>query len=107
MLLMITPSVMAQGNGKLSEHLQRIVRSQKISNKTKQFSEKKILTLMTVAGENILSTLSADYGLDVQDSIGRIYIVRIPIAALPQLSVDARVDRIEAEPVAMNHAMYI
>lgn len=105
MLLMITPSVMAQGNGKLSEHLQRIVRSQKISNKTKQFSEKKILTLMTVAGENILSTLSADYGLDVQDSIGRIYIVRIPIAALPQLSVDARVERIEAEPVAMNHAM--
>jgi len=105
LLPMLTLSALAQGNGKLSNHLQRMVRCQTLSNEVKKSHEKKILTLLTVAGENALNTLSADYGLEVQDSIGRIYIVRIPLAALPQLSSDARVERIEAEPVAMSPAM--
>ena len=105
MLPMLTLSALAQGNSKLSAHLQRMVRCQTLSTEIKKSHEKKILTLMTVAGENALRTLSADYGLEVQDSIGRIYIVRIPLAALPKLSSDARVERIEAEPVAMSPAM--
>ena len=79
LLPMLTLSALAQGNGKLSNHLQRMVRCQTLSTEVKKSHEKKILTLMTVAGENALHTLSADYGLEVQDSIGRIYIVRIPL----------------------------
>ena len=104
LLPMLTLSALAQGNSKLSAHLQQMSRRQRVSTEIKKSHEKKILTLMTVTGENALRTLSADYGLEVQDSIGRIYIVRIPLAALPQLSSDARVERIEAEPVAMNPA---
>lgn len=52
---------------------------------------------MTTTDGLSATTFAADYGCLVVDSIGRIYIISIPLSQVAPLSTDQRVERIEAE----------
>lgn len=60
--------------------------------------QQSILTLLTFNDRRQDSSpLTADYGCRVVDSIGRIFIVDMPLGQVAQISCDPRVERIEAE----------
>ena len=59
----------------------------------------KFLALMSFIGSKNNSDILKNYNVDVIDSIGRIYIVRVPIESVGALTMDNRVERIEAESV--------
>ncbi len=105
MLLSLSFFAIAQGNKKMSPHLQQMLKTYTTSATAKTPLKGSVLTLMTTQGGHSIHAVSADYGLEVQDSIGRIYIVRIPFTMLSRVADDFRVERIEAEPIAMQPAM--
>ena len=92
-------SIAAQNTQKLSAHLSRLVQKQStVKGKQTDAHSHSILTLMTTNGGTSAKALEREYsGLNVVDSIGRIYIVSIPISNITTLSADNRVERIEAE----------
>lgn len=61
-----------------------------------EFSQASVTILMKFNQEGCASSMAKEYGYQLIDSIGHIYIVRIPIAQLGQLSLDNRVKRIDA-----------
>ena len=118
-LLLLSVSIMAQtGNAeepdysKLSAHLQKMMKTQyqktvntnQIADATRALRRRSrrrayIATLMAFYDRHQSSAMLADYGCRVVDSIGRIYIVEVPIRSIAPLSRDERVERIEAEPM--------
>ena len=57
-----------------------------------------VSVLMTLTKGN-MQQIAQQYGLEVIDSIGRIYIADMAYSVLGNLSKDHRVERIEAEPM--------
>ena len=57
----------------------------------------KFLALMSLTGKKYDSGFLNAYNVEIIDSIGRVYIVRIPVESVGALSMDKRVERIEAE----------
>ena len=74
---------------KLSHHLSALAKSQP--------QGRHILALMKLAGQDDIHAVAAEQGFQVVDSVGRIYIVRIPVRQLATLAHDRRIYRIEAE----------
>jgi subtilisin family serine protease len=60
---------------------------------------KKFMALMSLKGSNYNSSILKAYNVEVIDSVGRIYIVRLPVESVGALSMDPRIERIEAESV--------
>lgn len=88
----------AQDYTKLSGHLAALVRQQANAVAARSTAlPHSILTLMTTTDGRSATTLTTDYGCRVVDSIGRIYIVDIPLGQVAPMSMDPRVERIEAE----------
>ena len=58
---------------------------------------KRFLALMSLTGKNCDPGFLKAYNVEMIDSIGLVYIVRIPIESVGALSMDERVERIEAE----------
>ncbi len=87
----------AQDYTKLSAHLSQLVRQQPSAAAARGPLPHPILRLMTTTDGLSATTFAADYGCQVVDSIGRIYIVSIPLSQVAPLSMDRRVERIEAE----------
>ena len=58
---------------------------------------RKLMALMSLSEPSLRSGFLADYGIEVVDSIGRVYIVNAPLSSISKLSLDERVERIEAE----------
>ena len=58
---------------------------------------KKFMALMSLTGKKCDSGFLKAYNVEMIDSIGRVYIVRIPVESVGALSMDNRVERIEAE----------
>ena len=87
----------AQDYTKLSGHLASLVRQQAKAVAVRSASRPhSILTLMTTTDGRSATALATDYGCSVVDSIGRIYIVDIPLGQVTPMSMDSRVERIEA-----------
>ena len=63
-----------------------------------QSSKASVSVLMTLTSGD-MQQLARQYGLEVIDSVGRIYIVDVAYSTLGALSKDHRVERIEAEPM--------
>lgn len=61
-------------------------------------SDASVCVLMTLTDGDI-QQIARQYGLEVVDSVGRIYIVNVAYRTMGELSVDQRVERIEAEPM--------
>ena len=59
----------------------------------------RLMALMSFTDAQQRSAFLGSYGVEVIDSIGRVYIVNIPLSSIAPLSLDARVERIEAEPM--------
>ena len=57
------------------------------------------MALMSFTDAQQRSAFLGSYGVEVIDSIGRVYIVNIPLSSIAPLSLDERVERIEAEPM--------
>ena len=88
---------------KVSRGVERICqRYQESAPATQQvagYARPRFLALLTFTQPSPSSAVLVDeYGCTVVDSIGRIYIVSIPVAEVGRLSNDPRVERIEAEP---------
>ena len=96
-VLAVALSAQAQDYTKLSAHLSQLVRQQPSAAAARGPLPHPILTLMTTTDGLSATTFAADYGCQVVDSIGRIYIVSIPLSQVAPLSMDRRVERIEAE----------
>ena len=95
-LLALTAS--AQDYTKLSGHLASLVRQQAKATAARSTTlPHSILTLMTTTDGRSATTLTTDYDCRIVDSIGRIYIVDIPLGQVAPMSMDPRVERIEAE----------
>ena len=80
---------------KLSPHLQKIIHTQ----------QRSVLALMSFDSAADVSATIAEHGCRMVDSIGRIYIVQIPLTTVASLSRDKRVERIEAEPMPSMRGM--
>lgn len=83
---------------KMSDYLRELIHKQH-GNRGKsapKVSHASVTTLMKFNQEGCASSMAKEYGCQLIDSIGHIYIVRIPIAQLGQLSLDNRVKRIDA-----------
>ena len=85
---------------KMSRHLVEIFRQHQTSrhHRSPQSSRPFVSVLMTLTKGN-MQQVAQQYGLEVIDSIGRIYIVDVAYSVLGNLSKDHRVERIEAEPM--------
>ena len=86
---------------KMSRHLVEIFRQHQTGwhHRSPQSSRPFVSVLMTLTKGN-MQQIAQQYGLEVIDSIGRIYIVDVAYSVLGNLSKDHRVERIEAEPMA-------
>ena len=60
------------------------------------------MALMKMTGQNNIHVVAAEQGFQVVDSVGHIYVVRIPVSQIHTLEKDQRIYRIEAE--RMPHA---
>ena len=96
LLLLASLPTMAQDYSKLSGHLTRLLQQTETA-RSRGAQAGKVLTLMTTADGSSATALAADYGCRVVDSIGRIYIVDVPLSQVAALTADRRVERIEAE----------
>ena len=84
-------------SNKLSGYLREIIQSDtSLSVKGKNPKRDEISVLMTVNDQGCFDAIVEDFGCDVLDSIGRIYIVRVPVRRLGEMSLDERIQRIEA-----------
>ena len=85
---------------KMSRHLVEIFRQHQTCrhHRSPQSSRPFVSVLMTLTKGN-MQQVAQQYGLEVIDSIGRIYIVDVAYSVLGNLSKDHRVERIEAEPM--------
>ena len=104
LMAMTTLAMNAQNQAdlsKLSAGLARRLTNHVTNNAKLPPSAKKqqnVLTLLTFNDRRQDSSpLTADYGCRVVDSIGRIYIVSIPLDRVADISRDRRIERIEAE----------
>ncbi len=59
--------------------------------------DERLMALMSFSRPGQQSGFLADYGVEVIDSIGRVFIVNIPFVSIGPVTLDARVERIEAE----------
>lgn len=57
----------------------------------------RLMALMSFTQPAQRSGFLADYDVEVIDSIGRVYIVNIPLASIGPATLDSRIERIEAE----------
>ena len=87
----------AMNSRKLSPHL--------VSLTQRQPKPRHMLALMTAHKQQDMASLAAEHGFQLVDSIGRIYIVRLTTSQVARLSTDARIERIEAEPMVRQPAM--
>ena len=60
-------------------------------------SDRRVMSLLTFSEADQSSNMLDEYGCQVVDSIGRIFIVEIPYSSLADMAADARIERIEAE----------
>ena len=60
-------------------------------------SDRRVMSLLTFSDSDQSSSMLDEYGCQVVDSIGRIFIVKIPYSSLADMAADARIERIEAE----------
>lgn len=91
--------VMAQDYKKLSPHLVKLVKHHEEAPIDATRQHRSILTLMTTTSGCIASAVAADYHCHLVDSVGRVYIIDIPLSQIAPMSKDIRVERIEAEPM--------
>ena len=91
--------VMAQDFQKLSPHLVTLVRQQGGGTSVYSIQHRSVLALMTVTSGQAALAVAADYGCHLVDSMGRVYIIDIPLSQITSMSKDRRVERIEAEPM--------
>ncbi len=85
---------------KMSRHLVSLLsqhQTERIHQSPKS-SHTSVSVLMTLTNGN-MRQVAKQYGVDVIDSVGRIYIVNVAYSTLGALSTDSRVERIEAEPM--------
>lgn len=84
---------------KLSKYLQRLLHEQNAAS-TRSASVPQqpasVCTLMKMEVNCSVNDVASLYGCQVVDSIGQVYFVRIPVSSLGQMSLDSRVQRIEA-----------
>lgn len=90
---------------KLSPHLQKIIQTQQTAKEQQAATPRTVLALMSFDSAADVSATIADHGCRMVDSIGRIYIVEIPLTTVASLSRDERVARIEAEPMPSMQGM--
>lgn len=85
---------------KISHHLASLYSRHQTgrNHQAPQSSNTSVSVLMTLTNGD-MQQLAKQYGLEVIDSIGRIYIVDVAYGTLGVLSKDLRVERIEAEPM--------
>lgn len=57
----------------------------------------RLMALMSFCQPDKQSGFLADYGIEVIDSIGRVFVVNIPLDSIGPVTLDPRVERIEAE----------
>ena len=88
----------AQDYQKMSPHLATLVRQHDGTTSNDIKRDRTVLTLMATKSSNA-TAIAADHGCHVVDSVGRVYIVEIPLNKLASLSKDDRVERLEAEPM--------
>ena len=82
---------------KMSGHLRTLLIQEKSSKSRQSDSfQRLVCVLMKVYTQNDALCISADYGCQIIDSIGDIYIVNVPLCHLSQLSMDERIIRVEA-----------
>ena len=91
--------VMAQDFQKLSPHLATLVRHHEEVPQDISLQNRSVLTLMTTTNGYSATTIAADYGCHMVDSVGRVFIMDIPLCQIASMSKDRRVERIEAEPM--------
>ena len=91
--------VMAQDFQKLSPHLVTLVRQQGGGTSAYNNQHRSVLALMTVTSGQAALAVAVDYGCHLVDSVGRVYIIDIPVSQITSMSKDRRVERIEAEPM--------
>ena len=86
---------------KMSRHLVSLLSQHQTDriHHSPRSSHTSVSVLMTLTNGD-MRQVAEQYGVDVIDSIGRIYIVNVAYATLGALSADSRVERIEAEPMA-------
>ena len=85
---------------KMSRHLVSLLSQHQTDriHQSPRSSQTSVSVLMTLTNGD-MRQVAKQYGVDVIDSIGRIYIVNVAYAMLGSLSADPRVERIEAEPM--------
>ena len=84
---------------KMSGYLQQMVADKSAQAKARgaqKTAEQKICTLVKVNDGTTIKQVAGKYGCAVVDSISDIYFVNIPICQLGAMSMDERVQRIEA-----------
>lgn len=82
---------------KLSGYLQGLIQdSSAFRIKGKEVKSNYVCALMKLELGYDVNGVSQDYGCNVLDSIGKIYIVNIPVNQLMNMSLDIRIKRIEA-----------
>lgn len=99
--ILMVASIFAQQNTvttKLSRHLAEMVQHASVSSRTGDMrqQQRSVCTLMTLC-EGTIDRVAHDYDINIIDSIGRIYIVDIPLDKVNTLAGDRRIERIEAE----------
>ena len=84
-------------NNKVSAHLQEMVATQAIKQSDNQAISKSVSTLATLSIPCDAPSFFERHGCRMIDSIGRIYIVSIPLGEVVALSNNDTVERLEAE----------
>lgn len=86
-------------NSKLSQGVIDALQKRNIgkAKATQDRGAERLMALMSFSEPDQRSGFLADYGVEVVDSIGRVYIVSIPLASIGPATLDTRVERIEAE----------
>ena len=92
-------TAMGQNYRKMSPHLATLVQPHEGTSSETVKQNRQVLTLMTVTKGSTATSIATDYGCQVVDSVGRIYIVEIPVSKMVYMSMDDRVERLEAEPM--------
>lgn len=81
---------------KLSGYLQGLIQDSSVSRiKGKEVKGNYVCALMKLELGYDVNSISQDYGCNLLDSIGIIYIVNIPVNQLMNMSMDVRIKRIE------------
>lgn len=96
--LLSTASMLAQSySNKLSPYLRQVVTGDFPANRRAAASNQPVSVLAKLAEQADEQALAAKYGFEVANRIGRVLIIRIPLANIPAMAEDAAVVRIEAE----------